>query len=510
MLGLVSSLTLFLAVAPPAWASAHHGKRPRVAIQTQRSARHLSQLTTPAGSARGRTLIFGGGDQQGGGAIASEPITDLENSLTSAGYGVDVSTALPTSLAQYTAVWFLDTEPLTGAEESELEAFVKRGNGLYLTGERPCCDSMDNASDSTIINALVRGGGIQVGGLNDADDGIAPEDVNASVIDDVAANPNVLSTWTPNDPGGMAGVAEENILTSTAFGGQTTPTGAVWDGSDMTSGKGRIAILMDINWLETQSESYDPSTAPEMAANLERFLLDSFPVPTVARGKWAGYAAIATGVRDVNASWTVPTVDCGEVSKPSAASVWVGIDGLTNNELVKAGTGATCSGPTATPCYYAFEQVLPGAETPMTACSGVSPGDVITVDVTNNPFGSSTFVVTTSDNGNSVGQPLTLTAPSKRDKSAECVVQLPPGNVGPTPAHYKELADFGTVTFSSCAATATEIAGNTLDTDQLETGSDGAFSVRGYSLGSHVKPMTSLTLASLPDQAWSVNWLAAK
>jgi len=459
-------------------------------------------------------LIFGGGDavDVGLGVARSEPLTNLQDILTEAGFGVDVSSTLPTNLMQYRAIWFIDTNPLTANEETQLEAFVNSGRGLYLTGERPCCENLDSA-DTTVINALVQGGGVQAGGQGDADNGSAPNTVNSSAIDGVASVPNVLTTWTPNQPGGMTGVASDNVLTSTNFGGNLTATGAVWDGSSLVDGAGRLAILMDINWLE--SEFWDATTAPLVAVNLEHFLMSNVPVPIGAKPGWAGYAAKVHGARDVSGAWTVPTVDCSKATEASALGIWVGIDGFGNNKLVKAGVAITCQSTTATPCYYLFTQVLPGTENPIgSACSGVSPGDQITADVTNSPFGSSTFLATLTDNGSQVGSPITLTAPTKRDRSAECVAelpaggQLPSGSVGATPGDI-ELAGFGSISFTQCQATATQNAGDTLDTDQLAMGSDGAFSVVSLNMGNPGRPLATVAPPSFPGLQWSVNWLSS-
>jgi Peptidase A4 family len=151
--------------------------------------------------------------------------------------------------------------------------------------------------------------------------------------------------------------------------------------------------------------------------------------------------------------------------------------------------------------------VLPGAESPITSCGGANPGNAVTVDVTNQPFGSSSFVLTITDNGTPVGgSPITVSAPNKRDKTAECVVQLPPGDVGPTPAHYTELADFGTAFFSKCQATATQNAGDSLDVDQLASGSDGAFTVTSLDMGRPNQSKAITEAPNFPNPAWSVSW----
>jgi len=458
------------------------------------------------------TLIFGSGDtvDVGLGVPSVEPIDNLESILANSGFPVNVSTSLPTDLKRYKAIWVLDTAALTGAEQSALESFVDSGHSLYLTGENDACCSPADSTDQNIIDDLVSGGGIQVGGFGAADNPDAPEDVQSGAVDGVAVNPNVLTTWYPSGPGGMGGVAASNVMTETNFDLQPVATGAVWDATSLTNGVGRLAILMDINWLEQQF--WDESTTTAMVVNLERFLMSAFPTPQTPNSQWAGYAAKATGVMDVTGQWTVPTVSCSQSSKPSAMGVWVGIDGFGNKELLKAGLGVTCSEPTGSPCYYLYTQVAPGGQVPLVPgdCTEVAPGDEVSVDLSNSPFGTSSFVATISDNGSTVGQPVMLMNSDRLDRSAECVVQMPQRTDHPLPTttRYDQLSDFGSVTFSQCQATATQVAGSSPDVDQLASGSDGAFAVSTLHMGSGSKVRAATTEPTFPDTSWTVSWMS--
>jgi hypothetical protein len=521
-LAIASGLTILLAATMPGVASAQGAKKLDGAIKfhdvmVHRAAtRSSSRAASEVGQDLGATLIFGSGDVADAGPPLNinpdEPLTNLAGMLSTAGYPVDVleSPTLPKSLKQYRAIWYVSTEPLSLTAQSALETFVRFGGAVYLTGggAGPCCGDL-NSADQTVIDSLVSGGGVQVGDQGYADTGNAPEAVNASAIDDVALTPNVLSTWTPSAPGGMSGVSSPDELTSTTFSEQSAPTGAAWDRSSMVGGQGRLAILMDITWLE--SEFWDQSTAAQMAINLESFLMSAIPVPAVANKDWAGFAAKAQGVRDVNSEWTVPTVNCSRDSKASAVRIWVGIDGLGNSYLANAGVAVTCASPTANPCYFLFLQLQPSNEFPVTGCGGVIPGDDVYVDITSQPFGSSNVVITMKVNGTTVdGQSFTLTEPNTRDASAECVVELPSGLVGsPALSHYKKLAEFTPVSFTDCDATATENAGIALDSEQLTTGSDGAFSVNRLNMGKNTNLIATTTAPAYPNSTWSVSWLKA-
>jgi hypothetical protein len=257
---IVLGLILVVARTMPASASADGTKKVGTFTHLRTTASVPSRAKTEAGRAHGKALIFGNGDGEGGGIPPTEPITDLENILTNAGYGVDVSATLPTKLGRYKVIWYVGTNSVSSAHQAELEAFVNSGRGLYLTGTGPSSETLDDASDTSMINGLVAGGGVQAGGQGAANDPTAPELLNPDAIDDVGAGGG---SWTPNDPGGMTGVTGDNVLTSTEFGDRTLPTGAVWNASDMTDGKGRLAILMDIVW-----------TGPGVVGTIERFLTD--------------------------------------------------------------------------------------------------------------------------------------------------------------------------------------------------------------------------------------------
>jgi hypothetical protein len=78
----------------------------------------------------------------------------------------------------------------------------------------------------------------------------------------------------------MSNVGADNVFTYVEPGdGTRVPTAAVW-GADQVIGGGRLAILMDINWLEPAY--HDATTEPQVAQNLALFLssLTTPPPPT--------------------------------------------------------------------------------------------------------------------------------------------------------------------------------------------------------------------------------------
>jgi V8-like Glu-specific endopeptidase len=212
-----------------------------------------------------KILLYGDGD-------FSEDTTgfaNLEDALTSNGYQVTTlagQTELPADLTPYGQIWHYGIDVPSSADQQALISFAKAGGSIFLTGERPCCES-ENQADSNIINSLVvTVGGITVGGLGDVGSCSDVASVNTGVIDSVAARPNALTTWKPVCPGGMANVNPNNVFAS---GSDGTPVGAVWDDNDVIGG-GRLAILMDVNW--AQNTFRDSTTMPKVTQNLAFFL----------------------------------------------------------------------------------------------------------------------------------------------------------------------------------------------------------------------------------------------
>ena len=193
----------------------------------------------------------------------------VESVLEWVGYDVDATWFLPDDLSGYASIWHFGAEaPISAADSARLIAFARAGGGLYLTGERPCCEAL-NASVEAIVHAvLVNGGGVEVGGQGDACGCVVDQLVNPSAPGGVATRPFRLSTWTPIAAGVMSGVGPDNVFAS--YDGKTTA--AVWDSPDVVGG-GRLAVFMDVNWVQSQWwDESSAATASEITQNLALFL----------------------------------------------------------------------------------------------------------------------------------------------------------------------------------------------------------------------------------------------
>jgi len=169
----------------------------------------------------------------------------------------------------------------------------------------------------------------------------------------------------------------------------------------------------------------------------------------VGSGNWSGYAATAATptadtVTDVIGTWTVPTV----TGAAGYSAVWVGIDGFDDGTVEQLGTmqAVVSSGRRGTTAeYYAWVEMYPA---PMVQLPySVSPGDTITAAVS---CSGTTFAVTMTDVAKGVTK-WSYTPPAAQvaanEMSAEWVVEAPSDQFGILP-----LADFGTVNFTTCAA----------------------------------------------------------
>ena len=117
---------------------------------------------------------------------------------------------------------------------------------------------------------------------------------------------------------------------------------------------------------------------------------------------WSGYATTpGSGVSAVTSTYVVPSAD---LDPPGFAATWVGIGGYSTSDLIQAGTGEQSipSNPILGPQYYAWYEILPASETPLTSCSGdanctVTPGDTMTVNIHNT--GGNNWSVSLTDAG---------------------------------------------------------------------------------------------------------------
>jgi hypothetical protein len=173
---------------------------------------------------------------------------------------------------------------------------------------------------------------------------------------------------------------------------------------------------------------------------------------TTTSSNWGGYAVqscltspSSKVVTKVVGTWVEPTAKC---TKTAYAAFWVGIDGYSSSSVEQLGTDSDCNG--ATPSYYAWYEMYPA--NPVTLSMSIKPGNTITASVTYNSAGK--FVLALKDVTTGKSFSVTKSLSSAARSSAEWIVEAPSSSSGVLP-----LADFGTVTFTSCSATISGVTG---------------------------------------------------
>ena len=215
-------------------------------------------LSLPASVLADNILVFGNYPSK----------NTLANSLISLGHTVDNQTGLPADLSGYDSIWHVDAgTPLTPAYQTQLADYLAAGGGVHLTGERPCCEPL-NDSLQALVNTVVIGGGIQVGDLGDIS---GPYSINPSATSGLATTPNAVAVWVPSASGGMGGLGNLPDSSIFATGAGDVPVGGAWIESDMVSSSGRLTLLMDTNWFSS------PGNGDNIAIieNIQHFLTSS-------------------------------------------------------------------------------------------------------------------------------------------------------------------------------------------------------------------------------------------
>lgn len=200
----------------------------------------------------------------------------LVSRLQSLGHTVTTSATLPADLSPYDVIWHVGAfNAVTAAEQTRLAAFLAAGGGLHMTGERPCCDTMNGSWTTFVRSVVVGGSSITIGNQGDINSMTGtywrPYAVNPDATGGLATTPNAVSTLFLNAAGGIVGLSDrENVLAEgrSQWTGAVTAVGAVWDSEDLVGGAGRLTLMMDVNWFASLAEEDDAA----LVENIQTFL----------------------------------------------------------------------------------------------------------------------------------------------------------------------------------------------------------------------------------------------
>lgn len=197
---------------------------------------------------------------------------------------------------------------------------------------------------------------------------------------------------------------------------------------------GLLIIISSVSGLANSAPAVLPDTgtaqAPQTKNSSESF---------ASSRNWSGYVASGGTFTGVSGTWIIPQVNNN--GNFGADAAWVGIGGVTDYDLIQAGTQTTV-GPDGKATYEAFYETLPEASKPLQIA--VSSGNSVTVSVNqqsqgvwkiffrNNTSGESTSLMQSYDSSLS---------------SADWIEEAPSGIRRVMP-----LNNFGTIKFSNAAA----------------------------------------------------------
>lgn len=178
---------------------------------------------------------------------------------------------------------------------------------------------------------------------------------------------------------------------------------------------------------------------------------------------WAGYANYnqpTGGVTKVSGAWVQPAVTCPATGTQYAA-FWVGIDGYSSATVEQTGTLAICHAGVAS--YYAWWELYPTNAIQVITTMTVSPGDHLSASVVFHPVPND-FTMTIKDLTAATMFSVTAAqaavyAPYALENGAECIIERPAEISSSGVFTLLHLADFGTVTFSSCMSTVSGTSG---------------------------------------------------
>ena len=166
-----------------------------------------------------------------------------------------------------------------------------------------------------------------------------------------------------------------------------------------------MAFMVAGGGLSSAAQAHPRTAAPPSGVLIRANSHQALPLHggTVDSLNWSGYAVTPSGggVTAVSSTFTVPAAG---LVPPGFAATWTGIGGFNTQDLIQAGTGEQSlpSLPVVGPQYFAWYELLPNSETPLTNCTGdanctVTPGDHVSVNISH--VSGSTWNIAMADAG---------------------------------------------------------------------------------------------------------------
>jgi hypothetical protein len=170
------------------------------------------------------------------------------------------------------------------------------------------------------------------------------------------------------------------------------------------------------------------------------------PISQTTSQNWAGYVSSGQTYTGVSGTWIVPIPASPANTPTSADATWVGIGGVTSQDLIQSGTQEVVIN--GTPTFTAWIEGLPNYQ--QTIPLTIRGGDSVSVSLTE----QTTNEWTISFTDNTTGQNYQITVPyTSSHSSAEWIEEMPLAVGARNRASFIPLDDFGTVQFETGATT---------------------------------------------------------
>jgi hypothetical protein len=169
----------------------------------------------------------------------------------------------------------------------------------------------------------------------------------------------------------------------------------------------------------------------------------------------SGYSAIDASFTSASASWTEPTATCAGGNQ--ATGFWVGLSGA--GTIAQTGTAANCDG--TTPVYYSWWEMYPAVANVLS--NPTEPGDNMTASVAYEGNNNFQFTLADSTQGWTVTENGTQAATGGTPISANYIVEANQDHGSGA----GNTTDFGSVTFTQCAANGAALSNFSLWTGNL-------------------------------------------
>lgn len=157
---------------------------------------------------------------------------------------------------------------IPGAVQTRMQNYVNSNGGLFLTGERSCCEA-HNAGIQAVARALTGDNGILIGGLPDLF-GHAFSNSPTTILTD----PNDIRGQTAlhNGPGRVQPTGGINSDACFTVSEGTTCTAAAWGPDVLAGNMGRLVVYGDINSQPSLVSQFNG----DQFENIRSFLLAGF------------------------------------------------------------------------------------------------------------------------------------------------------------------------------------------------------------------------------------------